>query len=163
SVRLVWRGERDVGQVLGLVLVERDVAAVVPRLFQQPGEDALGIPRVGDARALGSAVGAGDAVPGRGLPVDDARRFPPAPLDAGREPLDARDVALHEVVPVVEAISLPARVFEALWDQVLGARKDEDVGVVRVVVPGKALVGLACYLRDGEVEAVPEEAVAGAR
>src|SRR5262249_22678244 len=144
-------------------LVEGDVAAVVACFLKQPGENEARVVRVGDARTLRATVGAGDVVPGRGLPVDGAGRLLLALLDAGEGALDPGDVALDDVGPVVEKLLLPARRLEALGHQIFGAREDEDVGVVRVVVLGEAFVGLAGYLRDGEVKAVPEGAVAGSR
>jgi hypothetical protein len=57
---------------------------------------------------------------------------------------------------------LPARVFQTLRHEVLGAGENEGVGVTRVVVAGQTLVGLAGNLRNGHVEAVPERAIARA-
>ena len=164
-VAFVGAGQIDADAVLGFVFVENGVALVVTGFTNQPREDAQGIDRVGDARVRVFAVEGEDVVLGDGAPVDIAIGVASPTLDSREQPFDARAVAADAVAVdfvFVNHSEPRARARSTLRnrDQVFGAGEDEDIGLLGVVIPRQAFVGLARDRRQRKAPAEAEGAVA---
>ncbi len=72
AVGLMGLSQVEIRPIFGLIVVEDGVAAVVARLADEPGEDAPGVGRVGDARITVRAVESEDVVLGNRAPVNVA-------------------------------------------------------------------------------------------
>ncbi|MFO7566461.1 MAG: hypothetical protein R6X02_27710 [Enhygromyxa sp.] len=132
-------------EILGLVLVDDDVAAVVVALLEQPRKHPLGIPGIGHARVASLAKQARDII---------GRDRPPVDLASGlRGPaLDPRKAALDPRAKAVDQVPLPnlrpdLALLVELVHEILNARQHEGVAPrqigVSVTILGQALVGLA--------------------
>jgi hypothetical protein len=129
----------DTGGVLGLVLVDHDVALVVMGLVEQPGEHATRIAGIGDPARCAAAVEAGDVALVDGLPEHLAGGALSPALDAREQALDARAVTVHHVRHTTddgsEFVVLPCAIAQLVRrHQILGARQEVDVGVAGVVI-----------------------------
>src|SRR5919109_1860224 len=99
---LVGLGQIDAGTVFWLILVQNGVALVVAGFADQPTEDAAWVTCVEDTGIGVFAIESEDVVFGNGPPMHVAVAFPRPAFDAGKEPLDARAVAVNDVgrIPV---------------------------------------------------------------
>jgi hypothetical protein len=118
----------DAHTVLGLVRVTHDVAAIVARLLEEPGEHPRWRRRICDPRPRAPAVDVGHVV-ARGDPeVDVPRGLIRPALDPGEQALDTGAIAL-------DAVSIARRRFwRADGHEILGAREHEDIRVFGIDV-----------------------------
>ena len=109
--------EIDAFPVFRLVVVNGGVSLVVPRLTDQPRENALGVRRIRDARLCVLAVEREDVVPRDRPPVDIAVLCPP--LDPSEQAFDAWPITTDRI-PI--QLRLVTNGYE-----ILGPREDKDI------------------------------------
>ncbi len=173
AIPLVCLREIHAVRIFALVAVDDDVARVVVAFADQPSENACGIVWIGDAGVPIPAVPRRDVVPGDRAPesIESIVRIDPA-LDARKEALDPRPIAVNGVPPAVhrpearqaghDLLHPSGPVVDEGRHQILGARQHERVGFAGVVVPRHSLVRLARDRRQREPPAEAERAIAAA-
>ena len=150
-------------RIFSLVAIDDSVAAIVVAFADQPAEYPGRIVGIADA-AFGCPP-----VPGRNIvagnrPPEHIAGIGPVgpPLDPGKKAFHPRPITTNQIRLTRDRSSsglafLPftALVLFQQWDQILRARKYEDVGIGAIDIAGQALVGLS---RDRRKREMPPKA-----